>query len=207
MSVRPVVIGLTGGIASGKSAVADELERLGCVVSRSDQRAHAMLQRDDVKATLVGWFGPGVVDEHGALSRKALADLVFSDPEARSRLEGLIHPLLHAERGELLAQAAREGVKAIVIDAPLLIEAGVDRECDVVVFVDAPRQQRLERARESRGWDEAEMARREKAQLGLDAKRARADYVVVNDADRETLAGRVGHLLLEILSSRAPAGD
>lgn len=200
---RPLVIGLAGGVASGKSAVAAEFERLGFVVTRSDQRAHAMLERADVINTLVEWYGPDVLDSSGGVSRRALADVIFGDAAERRRVEGLIHPMLHAERRALIERAGLDGVVGVVVDAPLLFEAGVDAECDVVVFVDCPREMRLRRAVESRGWDEAEFDRRENAQLGLDAKRSRADYVVVNDAGREELAGRVQTLLSEILASRA----
>jgi dephospho-CoA kinase len=186
-----LVLGLTGGIGAGKSEVASVLSELGFLVVDSDKDAKEALQRPEVKAELVKWWGPQVLDADGNIDRKAVATIVFADPEQRTRLEGLIHPLVKAGRAELVRRAAAEGRPGVVIDAPLLFEAGSDRECDAVMFVDAPREQRVERLRASRGWDEDELARREKAQLSLEEKRKRSDVVVVNDSTREVLKGRV----------------
>ncbi len=201
---RPLVIGLVGGIASGKSAVADAFERRGCVVSRSDREAHALLERAEVRAQLVAWFGEQVLDSEGRIDRRAVGAIVFNDGAARKRLEGLIHPLLHAQRRALIAQAAVDGAPAVIVDAPLLFEAGVDAECDAVIFVDCAREIRLQRVMSGRGWDEAELDRRENAQLGLDVKRARADYVVENEGGLDRLDCRVGSLLRELLSGTNP---
>ena len=94
----------------------------------------------------------------------------------------------------------------MVIDAPLLFEAGLDAECDAIVFVDAPRGVRVSRVRETRGWDEAELARREKVQLPLDAKRDRSDYEVVNDADPERLRAEARRILDQILARHSGSG-
>ncbi|MCB1282577.1 MAG: dephospho-CoA kinase [Salinibacterium sp.] len=200
MKRGPMVIGLVGGIASGKSAVADAFERRGAWVSRSDRQAHELLAKPDISRTLAGWFGLGVLGPDGLIDRKALGAIVFADETARRRLEGLIHPLLHQARADLLERARREGVELVVVDAPLLFEAGVDEECDAVVFVDTPFAERLRRVVHTRGWDEAELIRRENAQLGLDAKRSKADYVVENDGDLDRLDRHVGSLLKELLT-------
>ncbi len=196
---RPIVIGIAGGIASGKSALADAFERQGCVVSRSDRQTHELLVRDDIKRTLAEWFGSEILDEQGGISRKALGGIVFADDQARRQLEGLLHPILHEQRHELIRGARARGIAAVVIDAPLLFEAGVDAECDVIIFVDTPLEKRLQRVVEGRGWDQAELARRENAQIGLDVKRARADYVVENASDLSRLDRYVESLLRELL--------
>lgn len=200
--LRPVVIGLAGGIGAGKTEVARVLARLGCVVTDSDAEARAALDRPEVRAELVRWWGPDVLDAGGRVDRAAVARIVFNSPEARARLEGLVHPLVGAARRAVIAEAARAGAPAVVIDAPLLYEAGVDAECDAVIFVDAPRAMRLERVRSARGWDEEEFARREAAQGTVDAKRERADEIVVNDGVRESLEARVSAALARVMSRR-----
>lgn len=206
--LRPVrrrvpVIGIVGGIGSGKSEVARVLARLGCVVTDSDALAREIIQRPQVRDELVLWWGSRVLDAHGQVDRARVAEIVFADAAERSRLEGLIHPLIHAERARVIARAARDvpPPAAVVVDAPLLFEAGVDRECDAVVFVDTPIEKRLERVRE-RGWDEEELHRRERSQMPLEEKRRRSGYVVNNDGGLADLEEAVRRVLRQILGSR-----
>lgn len=196
------VIGIAGGVGSGKSTAARTLGELGCLVSDSDAGAREALQRPEVVCTLVGWWGEGVLSPDGSPDRSAIAKIVFADDAERKRLEALIHPLLRAEREALIAGAAGRGAKAVVIDAPLLFEAGLDAECDAVVFVETPEAVRVERVRETRGWDAGELHRREKAQLPLDAKRERSDYVVVNDGHPDRLRAQLEGVLRAILNPR-----
>ncbi|MBN8598923.1 MAG: dephospho-CoA kinase [Planctomycetes bacterium] len=198
--VRPIVIGLAGGIGAGKSAVARELESRGALVLDSDTRAKAVLETPEAHKQLAAWWGPEIIQD-GKVDRKRVADIVFADAEQRRRLEVFVHPRLHAARQLDIDAAAARCVRFVVIDAPLLQEAGVDKECDSVVFVDAPREQRLERVR-SRGWDDAELTRREAAQLPLSEKRARSTHVVVNDGDLAALGARVAELMREVESGR-----
>lgn len=197
----PLVIGLAGGIGSGKSAVARILGELGAVVSDSDAEARRALQRDDVRQKLVEMWGPEILDQSGAVDRAMVAGIVFSLPDAREKLEQIIHPIVHRARLRTLVRARREGAPALVIDAPLLFEAGVDQECDLVVFVDAPLEARIERVRANRGWDEAELHRRESAQMDLREKRQRADEVIMNDADERMLHQRVRALFEQQVAS------
>ncbi len=192
------MIGVAGGIGSGKSAVAAALAALGWWVSDSDRSVREILARPETAETLRAWWGPGVLDAQGLVDRGAVARVVFQDPAQRRRLEALIHPLVHAERARLRAEAARAGAPGVVLDAPLLYEVGLDRECDAVIFVDAPREVRLERVRRTRGWDEAELARREAAQMPPERKRALADAVVVNDGSEEQLRRRVAEALRRV---------
>ena len=111
----------------------------------------------------------------GRVNRKAVAEIIFRDATQRQRLEALVHPLLRAGRAGLRERA--KGAKAVVIDAPLLFEAGVDAECDTVIYVDSPREQRLARVRATRGWDEPELERREASQLPLEQKRRRSAHL------------------------------
>ena len=191
------VIGLVGGIGSGKSAAARAFEKLGCVVSDSDKAVRAVLARPEVAEELVSWWGRGILDSENRVDRKKVADVVFKDDYQRRRLEALVHPLVRESRVELIGRARRQGAKGVIVDAPLLFEAGVDAECDAVVFVETPRSLRLERVA-GRGWDGEELDRREKAQMPLDEKRRRSDHVLVNHGALEELESRVANLLAAI---------
>jgi len=198
---RPIVLGLVGGIGAGKSAVARELESRGALILDSDTRAKAVLETPEAREALVSWWGPDIL-QGGKVDRKRVADIIFSDAAQRRRLEEFVHPKLHQGRRIDIEAAAARGVRIIVIDAPLLIEAGVDKECDAVVFVDAPRELRLERVR-ARGWDDAELTRREAAQMPLSEKRARSSIVIENNGDMASLGARVEELMREVESKQA----
>lgn len=196
-SRRVMVIGLAGGVGSGKSTIAKILGELGFLVIDSDQLARAALDRPEVRATLITWWGPGVVNAEGKIDRVKIAAIVFHKPEERARLEALVHPLVKHGREQVVERASAEGRVGVVVDAPLLFEAGSDKEVDCVLFVDTPREMRLHRVKQTRGWDEAELARREAAQWPLDKKRDLSHAVVRNDIvlntpeDRERLRARV----------------
>lgn len=200
---RPLVIGLAGGIGAGKSAVARVLESLGCLVSDSDTEAKAQLDNPEVRDQLVKWWGDRVLDSQGRVQRSAVAEIVFSDPGQRKRLEELVHPRLKRARGELIEEAARAGAPAVIIDAPLLFEAGVDAECDAVIFVDASRRDREARVA-ARGWAPAELERREDAQLPLDEKRRRSTHVIENTGSEASLTERTEATLRKILGEAGP---
>jgi dephospho-CoA kinase len=202
---RPVVIGLTGGVGAGKSEVAHLLARHGFTVIDSDKEAKEALDRPVVREQLVEWWGPRVLTPDGRIDRRAVAQIIFSDDSQRTRLEQLVHPLVKATRAALIDRAAREGSRGVVIDAPLLLEAGSDAECDLIIFVDAPRDQRISRVQTTRNWDQAELTRRENAQLPLEAKRRRSDEVIVNDSSPQVLEAKVADLVHRILTGQGPA--
>ncbi len=199
MGARPIMVGLAGGVGSGKSRAARALASMGCVVSDSDAEASAVLAQPRVRERLVEWWGREVLDSEGQVDRRRVAAIVFADPEQRRRLEALTHPLIKAARDATLERARQQGVRVVVIDAPLLFEAGLEAECEAVVFVDAPREDRLRRVRESRGWDEAELDRRERAQLPLEEKRRRSRFVVANGEGAPGLEGQLRAVLDELL--------
>jgi len=200
MSQRKPVIGLAGGIGAGKSAVAGAFAQLGCLVVDSDALGREALTDPVIRHTLVGWWGQRILGSDGEVDRGKVAQIVFADPEQRQRLEGLTHPWIESKRKEQFAAADRSTV-AFVIDAPLLFEAGIDDECDAIVFVDAPRAERVRRVRAHRGWSESELFRRESSQLSLDEKRKRADYVIENTGDLSALAEKVRLVLERILAA------
>lgn len=197
---RPV-IGVVGGIGSGKSAVARAFGDLGCVVCHSDDLARAVLAEPAVVAAIRAALGDAVLAPDGSIDRARLAQAIFADPAARRAVEAAMHPRIEARRRAAFA-AAPDTAPGFVIDAPLLLEVGLDRECDAVVFVEVPRAERLARVA-ARGWDAAELDRRESAQLPLAEKAARATDRIANDGPLETLAAPVAELLARI-AARGP---
>jgi dephospho-CoA kinase len=195
------VIGIAGGIGSGKSFVAKLFGELRCAVIDSDQQARAAYQNPAVTQALREWWGEAVFKPDGDVDRAQIARRVFTDDAQRRRLEELIHPIVAAARDREMAAAAKDPqVVAYVWDTPLLFEAGLNAQCDAIVFVDAPVADRLRRVAETRGWDEAELLRRQKLQWPLDTKGQISDYVVTNTADAEYARGQVREVLSRILA-------
>lgn len=196
-AARPPTIGIVGGIGSGKSAVARILASLGCEVCVSDDLARAVLGLPEVRREIAA-IAPGAACADGSIDRAALGRAIFSDAALRRAVESIMHPRIEAVRRAQFA-AAPPATRAFVIDAPLLLEVGLDRECDAVLFVDAPREQRLARVSATRGWDAAELDRRESAQISLEEKRRRATDIVLNDGEESMLRGEVARVLDRIL--------
>lgn len=204
-AARVAVIGIVGGIGAGKSRVAAAFAELGCVVSDSDAQARAALNEPAVRDELVRWWGAGVLDSAGKVDRAKVAAIVFAQPPERQRLEALVHPRVHEARAKEYAMARATGAAGLIIDAPLLLEAGIDRECDALVFVDAPRSERVARVK-SRGWDDAELARREAAQWPLARKRAACGYVIENRDGRTDQVAQA-RVILEAIRQAIPTHD
>lgn len=199
---RPVVIGIAGGIGSGKSTVARAMAEDGALLYDADSAVADLYRDARVLDELASWWGADVVHE-GGLDRARVADIIFADPAQRARLEGLLFPMLAQARSDLYDRAEREGVPAVVVDAPLLFEAGLDTECDVVVFVDTPGDERLVRLRGRSGWDAGELDRREQAQLPLADKRARSRYTLGGAGSVADVATRARALLRQIIRTHA----
>lgn len=205
----PVVIGLVGGIAAGKSHVGKILREFGAELIEADQIGHEVLARPLVLKSLVRLFGEGIVDDEGGIERSQLAALVFGDsPDARGRraqLEGLVHPLIHAEAVRAL-RAIKEAAKvqAVVIDAPLLLEAGWAPMCDVILFVDADDALRVSRAAE-RGWTAEQLRARESAQLDLDAKRRASTHILDTSADDFELRSTLKAIWNDLIQQARPS--
>lgn len=196
------IIGIVGGIGSGKSFVADLLGGMGCLVIHSDEQAHQAYRRPAVRETLRQWWGDEVFDKAGEVDRAAVALRVFSNRDSRQRLEKLIHPVIDELRKTAMSAAPASAV-AFVWDAPLLFEAGLNSQCDAVVFVEAPLDVRIERASRQRGWDRAELLKREKSQLPLDKKHEMSDYMVRNAADVDQVRDQLRVVLSRILAQAA----
>ncbi|WP_219415150.1 dephospho-CoA kinase [Pseudonocardia nigra] len=171
--------GLTGGIGSGKSTVARRLVRHGAVLVDSDVLAREVVAPGtEGLAEVVAAFGPEVLDAEGALDRPALAAVVFGDPGARERLNGIVHPLVRRRSAELIAAAPADAV--VVQDIPLLVEGGMAALFPLVVVVHADPEERVRRLVELRGMPEADARARIAAQAGDDLRRAAADVWLEN---------------------------
>ncbi|MBX3141103.1 MAG: dephospho-CoA kinase [Trueperaceae bacterium] len=201
---RPLRVGLTGNIGTGKSSVARLLARYGAVVIDADALARQATEDPAVLARVAAELGEDLVRD-GRLDRAATAARVFGDERARAVLNGLVHPWVAARRTELEAEsAAREPTPRVVVhDVPLLYEVGLDRDVDAVVVVTAPLASRVARLAARSGMGEDEVLARDAAQLPLAEKVARADYVVDNSGSEADLKERVARLWEELLA-RSP---
>lgn len=206
------MIGVVGGIGSGKSAVSGFLEALGAFVIDADKVGHALLDQPPVLEPLVERFGRVILNPNSnsdessegpaSVDRKALGSIVFSDPKALKALELILHPRMRQTFSKAIARTIRRGeAKAVVLDAAILHEAGWASLCDRVLFVEAPAEVRLERLRESRGWSEETLNRREASQWPLDRKRNEAEWVIQNATDLEALKSAVGGIWTKVLAS------
>ncbi|MBS9537163.1 dephospho-CoA kinase [Micrococcus luteus] len=185
---RPRVhVGLTGGIAAGKSAVARVLQERGALLVDSDALARLVLEKGtDGLAAVQDEFGDRVIAADGGLDRVEMARIVFGDERARQRLNRIVHPRIRAAARRIVAEAGPDAV--VVQDVPLLVETGQADAFDLVIVVEAPLEERLRRMMEDRGMSRADAEARIAAQATDEQRRAVADVVIVNDADLERLA-------------------
>lgn len=200
---RPVRVGLTGGIGAGKSAAAARLAALGAVVVDSDILAREVVAPGTSGlAAVVEAFGPDVVGADGGLDRAALGAVVFSDADARSRLNAIVHPLVAARSAERYAQVPPDRV--VVFDVPLLVENGLAPSYDVVVVVEAASAVRVERL-QARGLTEPQARARMSAQATDEQRRAVADVVLDNSGSLEQLHEQVDALWSQRLRTSGSA--
>lgn len=188
-------IGLTGGIGSGKSTVSALLAARGAVVIDADRLAREVVEPGTPGlAAVVEAFGESVLQDDGTLDRPALAAIVFADPEARRRLDGIVHPLVRSRSAELAAAAPEDAV--VVHDVPLLVETGRTAGYDLVLVVQADPQARVQRLAH-RGLSEAEARARMAAQADDEQRRAVADVVLDNSGTESELADQVAEFWAE----------
>ena len=191
-----MLVGLTGGVATGKSTVAKLFEQCGAIVIDADE-----LARDVVKPGKPAWreivstFGKTVLNSDRTINRRALGAIVFNDRSKLRRLERIIHPRVEREQARLTRQAARNDPKAVVIyDVPLLFEAGVDKRVDKIIVVTADRKTQIARLKKRNSLSRAEAIRRIRSQMPLAKKIQRANHVLQGTLPRPSLRRQVGQL-------------
>jgi dephospho-CoA kinase len=198
------VIGILGGVASGKSLVSDRLAQLGAGLIDADKVGHEVLLLPEVIFAARDRWGFAVLTEGGQIDRPRLAKEVFgSTPMAVEALrfwESVTHPLI----GHLICQKIEsyrdQSFEAVVLDAPVMIEAGWDSVCEILIFVDSPREVRLQRAT-TRGWSKEDFAAREAVQKSLDFKLSQADFVIDNSGLPETVLDQVDRFWQNLVGS------
>jgi len=196
------LIGLTGGIGSGKSTVSGFLRELGARVIDADEGARAVVEPGTAGfAAVVAEFGPEVVRD-GRLDRQRLAEIVFNDKQALRRLNAVVHPLVREWTAARLAEAAGDGAELAVQDIPLLFESGYEPMFRSTILVYVPEPIQLERLL-ARGMPEADARARIENQLPIDEKRSRATYVIDNSGTREETRAQTEKIWTEITASRS----
>jgi len=185
------VIGILGGIGSGKSTVAAEFAKLGCKVIDADKMAHELLDEPPVKEKIISLFGQDILEPAGKISREKLAGIVFDDVQKLLSLNAIIHPLVLQKAKRFIEQYnCQDQVKAIVLDMPLLVEVGWDKLCSKLIFVDCEKNLRLKRAKKL-GFNENQVKIRENFQISLDNKVDLADNTINNNSDFSVLTRQV----------------
>jgi dephospho-CoA kinase len=192
----PLVLGIAGGIGSGKSSVARAFADLGFAWLDADQLAKEALDSPALRPDLEARFGSGIYGEDDCPDRAKLADAIFRDPEKKRALEGLIHPAVRQAIRAGIAEAAARGQR-VLLDVPLLFEGGLAELCDQVLFVDCPAETRRARA-VARGMDAQDWERREAQQLAVDEKRRRSQLVLDNSGSLEEHARATTSLLAQL---------
>ena len=198
------LIGLTGNIASGKSAVADILAERGATIIDADVLAReAVMKGSPALDSIVDKWGPEVLDGEGNLDRAKLRQRVFEDQSDLDALNEIVHPEVQRLRSREIATARARGDKVVVCVIPLLFERHLADEFETIILVDAPRSVRLERIVRDRKIEEAEAMKMIAAQMPADLKRARADYVIENAGSRDELEMEIERVWQDIVGESA----
>ena len=196
------IIGLTGGIGSGKSTVARFLAEQGAVIVDADKVGHEVLSANsEVKQQLIATFGSDIITNSGEIDRKKLGDIVFTNSEARARLNQTIHPAIHGTVKAQLEEYRQQGVAIVVIDAALLLDAGWTPLMDAVWVTVAPEATIIRRLRERTGLSEAESQARIQAQLSSAERIKHADVVIDTDCNLDELRLKIKELWQRLQST------
>lgn len=194
------ILGLLGGIGSGKSTVASMLARLGAVVLDADRYVGELFRDPEVLRELERKFGEKIFLENGRVNRAGLADRIFENDSDRVAIQAIIHPRVRARVRQRVSETrTRSPEKIIVLDIPLLLGSELQGLCDLLVMVRASGRRRLERVRKDRNWDETELKRREACQPSVHEKAEAADVLIDNDGTLEALQKKVESFYKSIL--------
>ena len=184
------LFGIVGGIGSGKSTASALFRQFGATVISADEIGHQVLRLPDVKQAVRERWGATVFEDNGEIDRRKLATVVFADEKELSYLQSLTQPLITEEVNRQRGEHERNGVQLCLLDAPLLLESGLEHIVDLLIFVSTPVEVRWNRVKD-RGWSEAEWKQRESAQLPVEEKSRRAHFVLDNSGDTEHLRTQV----------------
>ena len=195
------IIGIIGGIGSGKSAVAAEFSKLGCAVIDADALVHEFLNERPVQRQVAKALGISSFNESDPLNRRKMATLVFDNPDKLAKLTGILHPRVLKKTEELIAKYCKIGeIPAIVLDMPLLIEVGWAPRCDRIIFVECPQKVRYQRIQEKGTLSIQDIKMRENFQISLDKKRFQADTTINNNSDYSALVRQVKGIFSDIVN-------
>jgi len=207
---RPVVLGICGGIASGKSLVSRMFKDLSAEVFDADEAAHRILDTPSLKEIVRKRWGKEVFCKDGTVDRSALAARVFADPEEIQALDRLIHPGVHQALGQFLEKktTSRKNARVVlVLDVSLLVESGAHEACDYVVFVDADEVVREARAAHERAWQPGEIQKRQAHQASCENKKKLANFVISNNGTKKETLEQVKNIWIEIIEERVHARE
>ena len=192
MDSKKIIIGILGGIGSGKSSAAAEFARLGCGIVDADRMVHELLEDETIILEIRQLFGDDILLSNGKIDNSRLSEKVFENDESVAGINNIIHPPVLARSDELIEKLnSSENVKAIVLDMPLLAEVGWHERCDKLVFVDCNPGIRAQRTEKKGGFSKNQLKKRENFQISLDSKAKIADYIIDNNSDLSALADQV----------------
>ncbi|MBI4834229.1 MAG: dephospho-CoA kinase [Planctomycetes bacterium] len=194
MRKKIIIIGISGGIGSGKSTVARLFKKAGAKIIDADKIGHAVLSLRGIQKKLVSCFGKGVISKSNRVNRQYLGRQCFLDKKNIANLNNLVHPLIRKEIKKQI-KAYKKGM--VILDAALLMEKGLYKICDYLVFVDAPYKTRLKRV-VMRNWSKSELARREKFQASLSTKRKKSGFIIYNQGDLNNTKQQVLQIIKQI---------
>ena len=196
MTPHKPIIAIIGAIGAGKSTVAEVFAQYGGRIINGDRHGHAVLESPEMLSFLRERWGNNVLHEDGTPNRRAIAEIVFNDADELKALEAAMFPRIRERVEAEIAQAEADStVKLVVLDVPVMLEAGWSVEHDLMIFVDAPRDQRLARLHQRNGWSPDQVAAREARQMPLEQKRQHADQTIENDGSLEELADTIEKII------------
>lgn len=197
-----MIIGILGGIGSGKSSAAAEFARLGCGIVDADRMVGELLEDETIILEIRQLFGDDILLGNGKIDNARLSEKVFENDENVAGINNIIHPPVLARSDELIGKLnSCENVKAIVLDMPLLAEVGWHKLCDKLVFVDCKPGIRAQRIEKKGGFSKKQLKKRENFQISLDMKNKIADYIVENNSDLSTMSNQVIKIFTTIINN------
>jgi len=205
-----LIVGLTGGIGSGKSVAARMFKDEGAYVIDLDELARRVVEPDKPAwRDVVSYFGTGILNPDRTVNRSALAEIIFSDPESRKALEGFTHPRIFEEQDTLVkAIKGQDPCSIVVIEFPLLFELRFQNKFDKIILVYAPKDAQIRRAGERDGVSEEEVDKRLRAQISIEEKRLLSDYIIGNEGSLQSTRNQVREVMRELRKlSRKKEGE